>query len=273
MLRWCRVLLLSWLAFFPARAALAAEADPMLIVAHRGASNLAPENTLASVKLAWKLGADGVECDVFLSADGRVVVIHDPYTGRTAGEWRKVDQSSFSELRALDVGRWKGAEFARERIPALEDLLETLPAGKHLLVEVKSGPEILDQLDSVLRRSGKRAQVVLMSFRLEVLALAEMRWPELPTIWLKKAAKRYPSCERIAHDPSLIELARRNRVDGLGVEGAALTGDFARAVKQAGMKLFVWTVDDPAAAREMRAWGADALITNRPGWMRTQLGL
>src|SRR5262245_4724666 len=93
------------------------------IVAHRGASYDAPENTLASLKLAWEQKADASEFDVFLSKDGKIVVIHDADTKRTAGVDKKVVSQTLDELRALDVGSWKNAKFKGEKIPTLDEML------------------------------------------------------------------------------------------------------------------------------------------------------
>ena len=109
------------------------------IIAHRGASHLAPENTLASVNLAWELGADAVEVDVHLTGDGRIVAIHDTTTGRTGGTQLEVAQTYSRHLRRLDVGRHKNHDFAGEPIPFLGEVLDTIPPGRHLFIEIKCG--------------------------------------------------------------------------------------------------------------------------------------
>src|SRR5262249_52335116 len=128
---------------------------PMDIIAHRGASLDAPENTLASARLGWEQGADAVEVDVRQSRDGHIVVIHDAHTRRTARVRKRVRAHSLAELRALDVGRWKHRHFAGERIPTLNEVIETVPPGKRLFVEIKSGPECLPQFVDTVKRSGK----------------------------------------------------------------------------------------------------------------------
>ena len=100
------------------------------IVAHRGASYDAPENTVAAIKLAWEQKADAAEFDVFLSKDGKIVVMHDKDTKRIAGVDRKVVDQTLAELRKLDVGRWKDAKFAGEKMPTLDEMLATVPEGK-----------------------------------------------------------------------------------------------------------------------------------------------
>ena len=92
------------------------------IIAHRGASADAPENTLAAFRLGWEQDADGIEGDFRLSADGRIVCIHDDDTQRVAGSRLVVSETSYNDLHALDVGRWKGEQWRGERIPSLAEV-------------------------------------------------------------------------------------------------------------------------------------------------------
>ena len=109
------------------------------IIAHRGASYLAPENTVAAAKLAWELGAGAVEVDVHLSKDNRVMVIHDKDTKKTCSGKKNLTIESTPSilLRDLDAGIWKGEEFKGEKIPFLSEIIETVPDGKILVVEIK----------------------------------------------------------------------------------------------------------------------------------------
>ena len=113
------------------------------IIAHRGASGEAPENTLAAFRRAFAQGADGIEGDFRLTRDGEIVCLHDATTGRTAGADLVVADTDLARLRALDVGAWKGPQWAGERIPTLAEVLGLVPAGKRLYIELKSGLEIL----------------------------------------------------------------------------------------------------------------------------------
>src|SRR5665647_3725193 len=97
-------------------------------IAHRGESFAAPENTLAAIKLAWTNNADGVEIDVRLSKDKKIVVIHDMNTKRTSGLSRRVKSHSIDSLKKLDVGSWKGKKWLNERIPTLKEILENVPS-------------------------------------------------------------------------------------------------------------------------------------------------
>lgn len=245
---------------------------PIAIVAHRGASHDAPENTVAAIRLAWEQGADAAEFDVYLTKDRRIAVIHDKDTRRTAGGVAKVvADSTLDELRSLDVGRWKGEKFAGERVPRLEEMLATVPAGKQAFVEVKCGPEIVPELDRVLRESKlKPEQTPVISFNAAVVAAVKKARPDLPAYWIvslnpKKGGKPPTAA-------ALIARAKGVHADGLDLSAAdALDEAFARAVKAAGLKLYVWTVNDPAVARRMVTVGVDGITTDRPGWLREQL--
>ncbi|MCB1806648.1 MAG: glycerophosphodiester phosphodiesterase, partial [Candidatus Competibacteraceae bacterium] len=122
----------------------------MLIIAHRGASGEAPENTLAAFDLAWRQQADGIELDVRLSRDGRVMVHHDPTTKRLTGTDLSIADSTSDALRQLDFGIWKGPEFAGQRMPVLDEVLAAAPPGKQVVIEIKCGPEIIPALSQVL---------------------------------------------------------------------------------------------------------------------------
>ena len=242
----------------------------MEFVAHRGASFLAPENTLIAANLAWELGADAAEVDVHLTNDRRIVAIHDENTLRTSGKDMLVAESRSGELRALDVGSLKAKKYAGEKIPFLEEVLEALPKGKTLFVEVKCGTEILEPLQELLAKSGKQSQVIVISFDYDVAVGFKKLQPEIPVHFLK-SSKKDEHGARAAYQQDLIDRALAGNLDGLGVHYAGVTKTFAKAVRKAGLELYVWTVDDPLEAMRLKDLGADWLATNRPGWMRKQL--
>ncbi len=239
------------------------------IIAHRGASHLAPENTMASVMLGWEQGAD-VEVDVYLSSDNQIVVIHDSTTKRTAGPELKVAETTASELRKLDVGSFKSEKFAGEQIPLLADIVKTIPPKRKLYVEIKCGKEILSSLRKLLVDSGKMSQIVIIGFDLETVT-ASRKLIDVPTYWLKGTAKDEETEAYIPHDPQLIQTAQDNGLDGVDVHYAGVTREFVDAATNSGQKLYVWTVDNPAEAARLAQLGVAGITTNRPRWLREQL--
>jgi glycerophosphoryl diester phosphodiesterase len=246
-------------------------AEPKVeIVAHRGASFDAPENTVAAIELAWKQKADASELDVYLTKDGKIVVIHDADTKRTAGVEMKVAASTLADLRKLDAGKWKGAKFAGEKLPTLEEMLATVPAGKRVFIEVKCGPEIVPELDRVLKAAKlKPEQTAIISFNAGVIAATKKGRPDLQAYWIVSlGGKGKPKTAE-----ELIAKAKEIKADGLDLSAtpAVLDKTFGDKVKAAGLKLYVWTVDDPALAKKMLAAGVESITTNKPGWLREQL--
>ncbi len=243
----------------------------MEIIAHRGFSYVAPENTVVAYRMAWEIGADAAETDVYLTRDNQIVAIHDETTKRTCGVDLDIKSSTYDALRDLDAGRWKDPKFAGEPIPRLQDILATLPPGKPLYVEIKCGPEMLPALETALDESGKRSQVILIGFELETVAAAKKRMPDRPAFWLCETRENKETKEKYPHDLAWIEQVRAHGLDGLDVEYGGVTREFADAVHKAGLKLTVWTVNDPAVAARMRELGADGLTTDRPDLMRDSL--
>lgn len=243
------------------------------IIAHRGASYLAPENTVASALLAWELGADAVEVDIYLSQDARLMVIHDGTTGRTAGTDLSVSKSLAAELRQLDVGSFKEAKYAGEKIPFLEEIIATVPPKKKLYVEIKCGPEVVPLLKQVMEESGKKEQMVIISFDLEAVAQAKKAMPQIPAYWVIGSRKYKQTNKILPHDTQWPQIAKQRGLDGLDVHYAGITKEFMEAVREAHQKLYVWTVDEPAEAQRLMDLGISGITTNRPGWLREQLQL
>jgi glycerophosphoryl diester phosphodiesterase len=239
------------------------------IIGHRGASYLAPENTMASVMLGWEKDAD-VEVDIYLTRDNQIVAIHDKTTKRTAGTEMKVAEATSQELRKLDVGSFKSEEFSGEPIPFLVDIIRSIPPGRRLFIEIKCGREVLPYLQDLLAKSGKISQVVIIGFDLETVTKSK-ELIDVPTYWLKGTEKIKETEEWIPHDPQLVQTAKNNGLDGLDVHYAGVTKEFVDAAKAAGQKLYVWTVDDPEEAIRLVDLGVDGITTNRPGWLREQL--
>ncbi len=244
----------------------------MELIAHRGASFDAPENSLSAIKLAWEQGADAVEFDLWLSKDGKILVFHDKDTKRIGGVDRKISDYTFDEAQQLDVGSWKAPKYAGERMPTLDAILATIPQGKRAYIEVKCGPEIVPELVRVIRASGRPAtELAVISFNYETVKESKQKLPEIEHYLLhdyKKDTKtgKYPELS------PLIAKAKQAKLDGLDLHfGWPMDERFVGEMKTAGLKLAAWTVDDPAVAKKLLDAGVTIITTNKPAWLREQL--
>lgn len=238
-----------------------------LITAHRGASHDAPENTLAALRLGFAQGADAGECDVRLTADGHAILLHDADTRRVAGRGRTLSaaRETLAALQALDVGKWKGAEWSGEKIPTLESACAVVPPGRRLLIEIKCGVEILPAIERAFAiATHPPAAFILMSFELAVVAAAKRRFPAIEVHWIVERDGRSAA--------QLAAAAREADLDGVNLDRRfPLDAEFVAVLHAAGLKVHVWTVDDAGGARGLVAAGVDSITTNRPGWLREQL--
>lgn len=245
----------------------------VFLVAHRGASHDAPENTLAAFRLAWQQGADAIEGDFYLSRDGHVVAFHDTTTQRTAGRDRKVEELTLEELRSLDVGSWKSPEWSSERAPTLKEVLACVPEGGKFFIEIKTTSKVVPHLKRDIESSSLRPeQVVIISFDDEVIAACKQAMPHIRAYWLH-AFKLDEKTGRVNTTyEEAIATALRIQANGLDLKANEfITPELVAAMDRAGLELHVWTVNDPELARQMLGLGARSITTDRPAWLRDQL--
>jgi glycerophosphoryl diester phosphodiesterase len=253
---------------------LAVAAGPSVeLVAHRGESADAPENTLAAFKLAYERSVPIIELDVHLSKDGRLIVCHDPDTKRTTGVDLKIKDSTYEELRNLDAGSWKGVKWAGEKLPTLDEVLATLPAKTRCFIEIKVGPEAVPAVAKAVRASGKgAAQLAIISFNADTLVAVKKRMPELPTYYVSGFKRDEQTGVWSPGLNELIATANHVGADGLDLSyKGPVDRDWVRKIKAAGLKFYVWTVDEVDVARKYVEWGADGITTNKAGWLRGEL--
>ena len=242
----------------------------MEIIAHRGASFDAPENTLAAVNLGWQQKADAVEVDVHLSKDGQIVVIHDDNTRKIAGVRKKVRRQTLRELKGLEIGSWKGPHWAGERIATLSEIVATSPEGKRLFIEIKCGAEGVPEFERVIRGSGKKLeQIIAIGFGLDTMQKIKKVLPEIEVCWIAEFKRNWKRGGWLPKPETLIQKATERGLDGLdlGANGP-ITPKLVKQVKEAGLKFYIWTVDAPAKAKRLMGAGVDGITTNRPGWLR-----
>lgn len=234
------------------------------IIAHRGASFNAPENTLEAVKLAWKQDTDAVEIDVQLTSDGQIVVFHDDNTLRMTGVQKVVAKEKWAVLQDLMIK----SNDIQTRIPLLSEILETIPKEKILVVEIKSGIGIIQPLKVLIERYHIYPEnIQFISLDEKVMSKVIEAFPGYETQRVFEFDKEQP-------DPvKLIHYAKHTPFDGIDLErGAYIDSSFVQAVHNFGKKIYIWTVNDALEAVNYVKMGIDGITTDRPGWMKKQLG-
>ncbi len=242
-----------------------------LIVAHRGASQIAPENTLAAFKLAWQLGADAIEGDFYLTRDGQIVTIHDDNTQRTAGVKHKVAECTLAELKQLDFGSWKSPTYAGERIPTMAEVLSVVPDGKRIFLEIKCGPEIIPALKEALAHSKLApSQTIVISFQQNVIRAVKKEIPAIKAYWLTSYKQDKTTGKWSPARADVLATLRRTGADGLDTQAnrEVVDREFVQAIRHAGLELHVWTIDTPEDARHFQQLGVDSITTNHPRTIR-----
>jgi glycerophosphoryl diester phosphodiesterase len=235
-------------------------AQRTLNIAHRGASAAAPPNTLAAFDVAVQLGADGIEFDVRLCADGVPVVIHNGTVDATTDGSGAVADMTLSELKRLDAGSWFDPAFAGERIPALTEVLEALGGRMLLNVELKGGSLLNDRLERAVANAIEvydlAEHVHLSSFNPLILRRLQGHAPHLSTgllctspAWLKAAIGRAVAPQGLA---------------ALHPHHTLVDEGYVHWARQHGYRIYVWTVDDPTEMRRLIRAGVDGIITNVP---------
>jgi glycerophosphoryl diester phosphodiesterase len=250
----------------------AMSAHAIEIVAHRGYSERAPENTVGAFNLAWKSGTDACELDVQLTADGRTAVIHDKNTLRTTGVKLDVAKSRQADLTALGAGAWKGAEWAGEKIPTLEQALATLPVGnQRFFIEVKCGAEIVPELKRILEPMKDRAaQLAIIAFKRDAAAESKKAMPWIRVYRLASGKTKNKKPTDLA---ALIAETQADKLDGLDLGVADFPWDEAmvKQVRDAGFGLYVWTVNKPEVVKRFARLGVDGITTDDPVMVREAL--
>ncbi|MCZ7432608.1 glycerophosphodiester phosphodiesterase [Streptomyces sp. WMMC1477] len=260
--------------------------SPVSVIAHRGASEDAPEHTLAAYRKAIEHGADALECDVRLTADGHLVCVHDRRVNRVSNGRGAVSTLELADLAALDFGSWKDQEEQPERtdpepertdpdrssVLTLDRLLRLVKdseeAGRRveLAIETKHptrwAGQVEDRLVELVREYGLTDSVRVMSFSARSLHRVRAALPRVPTVYLMQF---------------LLPRHREGRLPpGVGIGGPAMRivrshPEYVIRAQRAGHQVHVWTVDDPLDVELCARLGVDAVITNRPRQVVEQL--
>jgi glycerophosphoryl diester phosphodiesterase len=254
------------------------------VVAHRGMGqgfvqpDAPPENTLPAFAEGWKI-ARACELDVHLTRDGQVIVIHDDTTNRTTNASWTVRERFAAELRSLDAGRWKAQAFAGTRLPLIEDVLDSMPDGCELFIELKDGPQVVPSTAELVRQSGKSPRVVFISFDIDTIMLARQEMPENDCLlivvfeadydhgsWkvLYDEGPGFRTVTKAYVEDDLIALVKQYNLTGIDTSFAVPPALITRLLEEK-LRPVVWTVDDPSIALDMVRLGINTITTDRPG--------
>lgn len=233
---------------------------PVMVIAHRGFSGTAPENTLIAFKKALDLGVDMIELDVHLSKDAEVVVIHDETLNRTTNGKGKVAEYTLKELKQLDAGSFLSPQFSGERIPTLREVLQIVKGRIPLAIELKKGDmgrytiiDLADRAFQEIEKMGMLNQVIFASFELSAIERIQERNPHIPVAL--NFGKEWNFPEEMTGGKSISVLSCRARVLN--------PYNISTAHKQ-GIKVLAWTLNTEEEMEQFLRLGVDGIITNYP---------
>lgn len=239
-----------------------------ILLAHRGDLANAPENTLPSFSQAIQKGADGVELDAKLTADGHVIVIHDPTVDRTTTGKGKVSSFTLEAIRELDAGSWFDSQFARTKIPLLEEVFETVGKNKLINIELTNYSTPRDGLAlkvcELIKRHNNQAQIIFSSFFPSNLKIAKQALPEVPRgllampgllgLWARSFGfmfGEYQALHPHISDASREQIQRAHRLK---------------------RRVHVWTANSPEEIKRLKDWDVDGIFTDDPAAALRALG-
>ncbi len=240
---------------------LVAEPGGVLVIAHRGASQVAPENTKSAMAAAIKAKAPVIEFDVRVTADRELILFHDSSLERVAGKKGSIEKSQWEEIRSLDVGRWFGdGKFAGETPLRLEEAIQFCAEnGAIALVEHKSGTA--EAYADVIRKWENTDTVIIQSFDWKFLRAFQDLMPEIP---LGALGSEKLSADRLSQLKSF-------RPVWVGWKYSDLSAANLKSLQSENFRVALWTINDPKQAESWINRGVDAIITDRPGAMLTLL--
>lgn len=229
-----------------------------LIIAHRGASGYAPENTLAAIEKAIALGAHMVELDIHQTKDGIPVVLHDSSLWRTAGIRRNVGSLTLQELKRLEVGSWFNPQFQDERIPTLEEVLERVQSRILLNLELKQGispyPSFTDHIMKLLDHYQLLSLTILSSFSPGSIMEFHKKNPDIPIGHLSRREATL----------KIFQKAENINACSLHIPFRKISPDLLNQAHARGFRVFTYTVNRSEEMLRFLRMGVDGIFTNFP---------
>ena len=243
------------------------------VIAHRGASAYAPENTLAAFRKAVELGADIIELDIHQTKDSQIVVIHDATVDRTTNGRGKIADHTLDELRQLNAGSWFSPSFVNEKIPLLQEVFERTPDSVLLLIELKAGspyyPDIEKRVIHLIRGEKAVHRVIIKSFQDDILETIRAQAPDIPR--LKVFVTEISLLNIIIEHGINFGTVLDDSVQYLQHHWFGLSDDFLNASHQKGYTVFAWGVNSERQMRSLIAKGIDGIETDYPDKLRSLL--
>ena len=236
-----------------------------LNLAHRGLSFLAPENTLIAFKMAAAVGADGTECDVYLSKDGIPVLSHDRNVKRTMGVDADITSKTFEEIRRLDAGVWKGKHFAGEVPPTLEEYLLVLKDSPcRPIVEIKQ-EGIEKEVIDVIRKTGMVEKTIIVCFVDKTLATVRQIEPKLQVGLIRGGGKFKGDPESYAEElaQELMDRASKIDTDVVSLQHGLISEKLVKILHDKGYYVWAWTINDVPRMHTLLDWGLDSVTSDR----------
>lgn len=230
--------------------------NPWIRIAHRGASGIAPENTLAAFKKAIEIGVDAVELDLQGTADGQVVVIHDASLDRTTDQSGQIKEITLESIKQADAGTWFDPQFAGESVPTLTEALVSIADNAIALLEIKD-VSITESVVRIVQKMDMVEQSVIISFNSSAIQTVRSLEPRLPTGYIignKENIQPIQLCQQLGLLGSNL----------LNVDHSLITEDFIYEIRRRGITLWCWTVDDIDRMRELQELGIQGITSNRP---------
>lgn len=237
-----------------------------LVIAHRGASGYAPENTIAAFKLAVEMGFDLIENDVHKTKDGVIVVSHDGSLERCTDGTGKIADQTLAEVQSVNAGVKFGDQYPRQKIPTLQEALASLPNNAGFCIELKVNG-IAEDVSRMVEEAGQVERTVIFAFDPSNGPIVKKENPLLSFLYLVSIRQEH-AMERVAE---VVETALRSQADIIGVNHDGCSPELVKAAKRRGVRVWVWTVDDFQRAKECVLMGIDGIISNKPDVARAAI--
>lgn len=231
---------------------------PVMRIAHRGASALAPENTLTAIEKALEIGVDLVEVDIHLTADGVPVTIHDRTVDRTTNGSGPVDTMTLAQVKKLNAGSWFDPSFRNERIPTLEEALDLVHKQAPLLIEAKT-EEAAERAVTVIRSMRAQSRAIIQSFYGPAIRTVNRLDRRIPTAFVMTGSEA-----ALRRKTGVVKRVLKIGANALALNYRAARPDLVQMFLSRAMGFWVWTVDLEQDMSDMIEMGVGGIITNHP---------